>query len=521
MTRSHDFDVVVVGAGHNGLIAAAYLARSGVSTLLVEARDTVGGTASSESFAGASVNVCNCDHAAFRSTPIMEELDLASHGLRYIDLEPSQVNIDWTTGRAWTLHHELEPTLASLSQAHPDSVDDYRRYVSTLLPVAKLVLAAALSTPSRGSLVSTVIRRGGLGARSLLRISRMSAADVMRDFFSNEAVIGPAMVEGPVVWGVSPETPGTGLGALSYAMRHAVRVGRPVGGSGALIESLRDSFLSAGGMLRTSTKVTGILCEGASVAAVQMSDGTTVTAEVVIAACDPRRTFVSWLKNPPARAASLVASWKERQLQEGYESKIDAVTTMLPALRSAPGHAGASHDIGRLPGSTHVVSPSLSELHRGSLLMAEGRTMPRMALLANSPSSLDDSLAPAGRHVFSLEAIFTPYGFSAGWDDRTEPERWLSQWQDLVEPGFIDSIIDWRVHTPKSYEEQFHLPKGHATSFAGGPLSTLLGRDRELTRHTTPVTGLYLTGAATFPGAGIWGASGRNVARLVQRHIGR
>lgn len=515
MSPRPDFDVIVVGAGHNGLVAASYLARSGLTTLLVEARSTVGGTASSEEFAGASVNVCNCDHAAFRSTPISEELDLARHGLSYIDLSPSQVNLDWTTGRAWSLHHDVDETLESLAAAHPGSVDGYRRYVSTMLPVARMVLQAALRVPSRRSLVTTALRRGGRGLPALLRISKMSAADVMREFFDDEAAVGPAMVEGPVVWGLSPETPGTGLGALSYAMRHAVRVGRPVGGSGALTGSLLASFLASGGLLRTSTRVTGILCEGTKVAAVQMSDGTTVTSRAVVSACDPQRTFVAWLKNPPARVSSLVSTWRERSSQEGYESKIDAVTTSLPVLKALGDRAS------RVAGSTTVVSPSLAELHRGTLLMGEGRTMPRMALLANAPTAVDDTLAPKNTHVFSLEALFTPYGFAAGWDDRAEPMRWLQQWQELVEPGFLESIVDWRVHTPKTYEEQFHLPRGHATSFAGGPLATLVGRDPELTRHRTPVVGLYLTGAATFPGAGVWGASGRNVARIVVSDLER
>lgn len=510
-----DFDVVVVGAGHNGLIAAAYLARSGRSTLLVEARATVGGTASSEEFAGASVSVCNCDHIAFRSTPISDELQLADHGLRYIDLSPSQINIDWTTGRAWSIHHDLDQTLASLATAHPGAVDGYRRYAATMVPVARLVLDAAVRGPQRRSLVMSAVRRGGRGAVTLLRISRMSAADVMREFFDDDAVIGPAMVEGPVVWGLSPETPGTGLGALSYALRHAVQVGRPVGGSGALTESLRRAFLASGGLLRTTTRVTGILCEGTSVAAVQMSDGTTVTARAVVSACDPRQTLVTWLKNPPARATSLAAAWRERLPQNGYESKIDAVTTTLPVLRNL--RTDTPTDVA----STTVVSPSLAELHRGTLLMDEGRTMPRMALLANAPSAVDPSLAPSGNHVFSLEALYTPYGFTSGWSDRSEPTRWLRQWQELVEPGFVDSIIDWRVHTPRTYEAEFHLPRGHATSFAGGPLATLLGRDPELTRHRTPVTGLYLTGAATFPGAGVWGASGRNVARIVDGDLSR
>lgn len=509
MNPRPDFDAVVIGAGHNGLVAAAYLAKAGLSTLLVEARSDVGGTAASESFAGASVNICNCDHTAFRSTPIAEELSLDRHGLTYLDIEPSQINTDWTTGRPWSLHHDVDLTLESLSRSHPASVDGYRRYATTLVPVARLVLDAASRGASRVSLLNAVLRHGGQGARHLLRISKMSAVDVMRQFFDDDAVIGPAMVEGPVVWGVSPETPGTGLGALSYAMRHAVQVGRPVGGSGALTESLKQSYLSFGGLLRTSTRVTGILCEGASVAAVQMSDGTTITAGTVISACDPRRTLVAWLKNPPARATSLVSTWKEKPSMEGYESKIDAVVRALPVLKNAP------DDIAHSTGSTVVVSPSLAELHRGTLLLGEGRTMPRMAMLANAPSAVDPSVAPDGLHVFSLEALFTPYSFAPGWDDLTEPRRWLSQWQEIVEPGFVDSIIDWRVHTPKSYEEQFHLPKGHATSFAGGPLSTLLGRDPELTRHRTPVAGLYLTGAATFPGAGVWGASGRNVAKIV------
>jgi phytoene dehydrogenase-like protein len=100
-TVQTDFDAIVIGAGHNGLVTAAYLARQGMSTLLIEARDTVGGTASSEIFAGARVNICNCDHLAFRTTPISEELDLAAHGLSYIDVEPPQVNMDWSSQKPW------------------------------------------------------------------------------------------------------------------------------------------------------------------------------------------------------------------------------------------------------------------------------------------------------------------------------------------------------------------------------------------------------------------------------------
>lgn len=513
-----DHDAIVIGAGHNGLITAAYLARHGLSTLLLEARDTVGGTASSESFAGAMVNICNCDHLTFRSTPIADELDLARHGLAYLDLDPSQVNMDWTTGRAWSTHHDLDATLDSLSHAHPDAVEGYRRYAETMVPVARLVLEAASRGSSRASLVTSALRRGMRGIPTLLRISKMSAADVMREFFENEAVIGPAMVEGPIVWGISPETPGTGLGALSYALRHVVPVGRPRGGSGALPEALRAAFIESGGALETGVKVVSILCDGSDVAGVQTADGRTITASVVVSACDPRKTLVSWLKNPPSRAASLVAKWSDNLPGDGYESKIDAVTTALPLPRALSHYDQKTRE--RISASTTIVSPSLAELHRGAQMLGEGRTMPRMALLANAPTAIDPTLAPSGRHVFSLEALFTPYDFKDGWSDHTEPERWLRQYCEFLEPGFFESIIDWRVYTPVGYEESFHLPRGHATSFAGGPLATLMGTDPELTRYRTPVRGLYLTGAATFPGAGVWGASGRNAAHTVISDLG-
>jgi phytoene dehydrogenase-like protein len=504
-----DFDAVVIGAGHNGLVTAAYLARHGLSTLLIEARAEVGGTAASDSFAGSTVNICNCDHLTFRTTPVAEELNLAAHGLSYINIEPPQINLDWNTGRPWEIWHDVERTIESLSLSHPDAIDGYRKFARTAIPVAKLILDAASQPPTRGSLISSVVRKGGRGVATMLKMSRMSAADVMRQFFDNEAIIGPAMVEGPVVWGLSPETPGTGLGAIAFALRHVANLGRPVGGSGALPEALKQSFLQSGGLLRTNTKVTGIVCEGSRVSAVQTSDGATVTARIVVSACDPHRTFVSWLKNPPARANALVERWRNTTAGEGYESKIDAITSAPPTLAT---HANPV-------ASTMVISPSLAELHRGAQLMREGRTMPRMALLANVPSIADDSISPSGQHVLSLEALYTPYSFTDGWESREEPERWLKQFATIAQPGFMESIIDWRVMTPANYESEFHLPKGHATSFAGGPLAAFIGSTPELTRYHTPIKGLYLTGAATFPGAGVWGASGRNAALTIIKEM--
>jgi phytoene dehydrogenase-like protein len=500
-----DHDAIVIGAGHNGLVTAAFLARAGLRTLLLEARSAVGGTAASEPFAGATVNICNCDHITFRTTPVIAELDLGAFGLEYLDVEPAQYNLAWSGGGAWQTHHDLEATLDSLAAVLPREVEPYRRYVRAAAPAVRLVLGAAAEPPTAVGLTRHALRHRFGGVSTLLRWSRRSAADVLRSYFTHDAVAGPAAVTGPMVWGVSPELAGTGLGALTHAIRHVGRVGRPVGGSGMVPTALLAAFEHHGGVLRTSSPVDTILCEGEAVRGVALVDGTEITAPVVVSACDPHRTFLQWLAHPPASARDLVRRWQAVPHSEGYESKIDAVLSALPVLRATGG----------TPGATAVIAPSLADMHRGHGLIASGEVLEQPAMLVNVPSLLDPSMAPPGRHVFSLEALYTPYSLRGGWPGSNEPQRWLEQFATLCEPGFLDSIVEWRAMTPDRYESEFHLPAGHATSFAGGPLAAFRNPNPELTRYETDVRGLYLTGAATFPGAGVWGASGRNCATVV------
>ncbi len=504
---ARDFDAMVIGAGHNGLVCATYLAKSGMRTLLVEARSAVGGTASSESFGGGTVNICNCDHITFRTTPVMEDLRLAEFGLQYIDVDPAQRNLAWDGGPAWTIFHDVEQTIDSLAQTYHNEVAGYRKYLKAALPAVRMVLDNANDPPTLRTIGRKVLARKGRGATTLLRWSRRSAADVMRSFFAAEALRGPSMVTGPMVWGLSPELPGTGLGALTYALRHVARVGRPVGGSGMVPESLRRAFEAAGGTVMFNTKVARLTCEGESIRGMVCTDGTEVTASIVVSACNPHDTFLAWLKDPPSQARSLVTRWESIPHGDGYESKIDAITDRPPAL-----------DEGHLLGATTVISPSLAEIHKGYLMMTTGHVLDRPGMLVNSPSALDQTLAPDGRHVFSLEVLYTPYRLHGGWDGSAEPRRWLDQVATVLAPGFIDSLVEWRAMTPDRYEREFHLPHGHAASFSGGPLAAFRNKDPELTRYETPIKGLFITGAATFPGAGIWGASGRNAAmRILSR----
>ncbi|MFT6763202.1 MAG: beta-carotene ketolase (CrtO type), partial [Candidatus Aldehydirespiratoraceae bacterium] len=367
-------DAVVVGAGHNGLVTAAYLARSGMSTMIVEARSQVGGTAASEHFCGATVNICNCDHLTFRTTPIMSELGLADHGLQYVDVEPAQHNMTWDgalSGAGWSSHHDLEATLDEIGQVAPNDVDGYRRYAKAAMPAVRMIFEAATEPPTPKSLTQLALRRRLAGSSTLLRWSRRSAADVFRSYFESEMIRGPGAVTGPMVWGISPESKGSGLGALTHAMRHVARVGRPVGGSGQVPLALRSAFEAAGGTVLTDTRVTEICCTDDRVSGVRLSDGSVISAPVVVSACNPHDTFLRWLKTPPASARKLIDRWRKVPHADGYESKLDVVLSEAPQLRNTD----------RTLGPTTVIAPSLASIHAGWEQMSAGAVLNRPGLL--------------------------------------------------------------------------------------------------------------------------------------------
>jgi phytoene dehydrogenase-like protein len=542
-------DAIVIGGGHNGLVCAAYLARAGLRTVVIEARDSPGGCASTVDALGLRVNVCNCDHLSFRSTPVADELGLADHGLRYLDVDPGQRSVGWAGEAPWFHFHDVGRTLDSLRLTHRGEVEGYARYVKAARPAAELVLELANHVPTVPGVLRSVLARRAEGVRTLLAWSRRSAGDVLRSYFTSEALRAPVVVTGPAVWGLGPETPRTGLGALGYAMKHVGTVGRPVGGSGSVPASLAAAFTAAGGTIRCSTRATAILLDGdrargvavapvdaepAAVSAAGAAGGAAggpggdpaggdevIEAPIVVVACDPTDAFLRWLRDPPASMASLLSRWRDRPHRDGYESKLDARVGELPRLRGAERAHGDDLGIVDEWGPTSIVYPSLAGIGAAHAAMGEGRVHDRPMLFVNMPSVLDPTMRVDGDHVLSLEVLFTPYALAGGWPGSAEPERWLGLLGELVEPGFLDSVRSWRAMTPDRYERELFLRRGHAPSFAGGPLAALAGKDPELTRYETPVAGLFITGAATFPGAGVWGASGRNAAAVVLKSAER
>ncbi|MCP5027554.1 MAG: NAD(P)/FAD-dependent oxidoreductase [Actinomycetia bacterium] len=510
-----DAEVIVVGGGHNGLIAAAYLARAGLDTLLVENRSEVGGIASTVSDLGARFNICNCDHSLIRTTGIVEELELDSHGLDYLETEVGNVYGYHDDTDPWLFFHEQDRTLDSIGRRFPHQVDAYRHYLDDATPVAQLALDVARMPARTGPIVSATLRRRGQGASRLLSWSRRSAADVLSDYFDDWRLMAPALSLGPTMWGVPATVPGTGLAAAGYATRHLVKSGRPRGGSGALTDALRSRVEAAGGRVRCDAGVERLLLADGAVNGVALAGGDRLRAPAVVAACDPRAVMVDWIDEIPARARRLIDDWRSRPVFEGYQSKIDAVLTGLPRHRAAErlGDEAAGLD---LLAPTSVISPSPDQLTAAHEQRAAGRVSEFPTMLANMPSVLDPEMQSSpDQHVLSLEVLFTPYALEGGWNGSSEPERWLELWEQTVAPGGRQLISEWRVMTPDRYEREFSMHRGHTPAYAAPPLAALLGRHREVSRHRAPIAGLYLSGAATYPGAGIFGAAGRNAANAV------
>lgn len=282
------------------------------------------------------------------------------------------------------------------------------------------------------------------------------------------------------------------------------------------------------------TRVTSLLVEGGAIVGVRADAagggrpgehppadgaGEELRAPIVIVACDPRVAIVEWLGAAPSGAEQFVDSWRQRPRYDGYESKIDAVITELPRYRELDDRLLRAVGVDEPLAPTCYVSPTVDGIAAAHRLGVGGEVADQPIFLANLPSVVDPSMRPdPASHVFSLEVLFTPYARNGGWTVLDEPQRWLDTYATLVEDGFAASLRDWRAMTPDRYEREFFLPRGYAQSFAGGPLAALLGRDPELTRYQTPIAGLFLTGAATFPGAGVWGAPGRNAAQVVLNH---
>ena len=526
--RAVRYDVAVIGAGHNGLVAAAYLARAGRRVVVLERRDRVGGACVTEEL-WPGYQISRAAYVAGLLRPVVAgELGLARHGLRLIPRSPSSFT-PLPDGRGLFLGAGAEATrdsIAAFSRGDAERYPEYEAYLDRIARWLEPTLDAPPPDPARlrardlrllAELCARAWRLRGDLSRALAlllgparpELERWFESEPLRATLATDAVIG--------AW-ASPSSPGTGYVLFHHVMGEtggARGVWAYVeGGMGRLSEAIAAAAREAGAEIRLDSPVTRIEVSSGAVRGVVLADGTAIEAPLVVSGADPHATLLGWVgaDDLPDDLRRDVAGLDFRS----GSVKINLALDRLPAFRGrAAAGPGPEHR-----GTIHVGAGNLDALDAAFEAARAGRVPDRPLVELTLPSALDASLAPPGRHVASLFVQWVPCEASAErWPAIRDgiAERACAQVEEVA-PGFTTSILHREVLAPPDLEALFGLSGGNL--FHGAMTPDRLAFLRPLpgwSRYATPVRGLWLCGAGTHPGGGVMGACGRNAAREILR----
>ena len=517
-------DTIIIGAGHNGLTTAFYLAKAGRKPLVLERRPIVGGCATSEEFAPGYRSATLAHTLGPIRPAIVRDMQLERRGVTFVHPDPRLVSVA-PDGRA--LVFSTDPGRTS-DAIRPFSTKDATRYPEFCATLGRIgaflsdlleMTPPSIDSPSVGEwweLLKTGRRFRALGKKesfALLRYAPMAVADLVAEWFETDLL--QASVAARAIHGTAmgPWSAGTGAVLLLAAAIDPVPGGSSVsavGGPGAVTRAMAEAAKAAGAEIRTGADVLRILVKDGAVTGVALADGTEIPATTVISGADPRRTFLT-LVDPVELEPDFMTRIRNYRCP-GTVAKLNFALNGLPAFRGIAGDAASM-----LRGRLHV-GPGIDYLERAFDASKYGETSASPYLDIAFPSVVDPSMAPAGRHVMSVHMQYAPFKRREG--------SWTGQDGALADivlrtlepyaPGITGLVEHRQVITPLDLEQVYGLTGGHIHhgELALDQLFTMrptLG----WADYRTPLTGLYLCGSGTHPGNGLTGASGQNAAREI------
>jgi phytoene dehydrogenase-like protein len=525
-------DTVVIGAGHNGLVAASYLARAGRRPLVLERREIVGGACVTEElWPGYRVSRAAYVAGLLRPT-VMRELNLRDRGLRLLRRDPASYT-PLVDGPGLLLGSDASANaraIARFSARDAQRFPVYERFLDRVARTLGPCLDASPPDPARPRLGDLgLLARLGFGALrlrgDLARAAQLllgPARAALESWFESEPLRGTLATDAVIGAWASPSTPGTGYVLFHHVMGEtggARGVWAYVqGGMGALSEAIAAAARAAGAEIRTGAEVERLLLRDGRTAGVVLAGGEVIEADIVVSNADPRRTLLG-LAGRDALPDDVVAGLEALDFRSG-SLKINLALDALPRFGGAAAAApGPEHR-----GTIHLGAQTLDELD-AAFETARGGALPERPMLELTlPSVLDASLAPPGRHVASLFVQWVPWQpAGSSWDAQRGPfaDRVFALVDERA-PGFSASVRHREVLAPPDLERIFGLSGGNLFHGAMSLDRLLFLRPLPgLARYRTPIPGLYLCGAGTHPGGGVMGACGRNAAREILRDVGR
>ncbi len=521
-----DYDVAIVGGGHNGLVAAAYLARAGLRTVVLERRHVLGGAAVSEHPFGPDFTVTSLSYVVSWLPPsLVRDLDLVRHGYHVYPQGPYFApRVD---GRHLQLPDDKaarREQIATFSAKDADAVERWDEWMHGLGKVLGPLISDI--PPKLGSHRPADLARQALLLRrlkdvderkavDLTRLLTSSAADLIEDVFESDAMRGVLSVSAVIGSWAGPRTPGT---AYVIAHHHIGDLGDgrigawgfPRGGMGGVSQAIASAARSFGAELRTEAPVARISTRGGETTGVVLEDGTEIAASTVITTAHPQISFLRLLDR--ADLPDGFVEDIERYKSRSGTVKINVALDRLPEFTSRPGFDPSVH------GGTIVLAESLDEVETSFQEAAAGRasTLPFADICI--PSVFDPTLAPEGKHVMSMFTQWVPHTWNKHRHDH-ELELYADRLfarMEAVAPGFTDSVLHRQILGPYDIEHEYGIVGGNI--FHGELTMGQMFHARPAAGYAdlrTPVRGLYQAGSATHGGGGVTGVPGRNVVHQV------
>ncbi|MBW8010593.1 MAG: NAD(P)/FAD-dependent oxidoreductase [Chloroflexi bacterium] len=521
------YDAIIIGGGHNGLVAAAYLAKAGKKVIVLERRHILGGAAATEEiYPGFKFTVFSYVVSLLRPE-IVRDLNLPKHGLTILPLESTITPLpDGDYLYRDIDHHRTLRNIARFSERDAEAYEEYSRSMYFMAKAVKYILGiippdpTSLKPKDLLGLLEMSKHFLGIGEEqffTLFKLMTMSSADFLEEWFETDPLIATMSASGIIGTFLGPRSPGTAYVLLHHYMGEIDGVfrawGFAKGGTGAISNSIAGAAREFGAEIRTNAPVSNVIVKNGKATGVALENGDEFLADIIISSLDPKLTFLKLVEENdlPSDLVESIHKFKIR----GSSGKVNLALDALPDLSCIPGPGP------HLRGAISI-SPSVDYIERAYDDAKYGEISKQPYIDVIIPSMIDPDMAPPGKHVMSCFVQYAPYELREGtWEQRREElgDNVVNALSEFM-PNIKDIILHRQVLSPWDVEQSIGLSQGNIFQ---GELSLFqlffLRPASGYAKYNTPIRGYYQCGSGTHPGGGITGTPGRLAALKILKEI--